>query len=127
MTPAGPKIYAAKKDRDNVGSTRLHGDVADAFNLCTHGEAIWIGFARKDAGKVNEFLLELSGNTVHQQLTFFTTSHLDDLFAKKGVKPFIIHQHCGDMIILPAGCLHQVTSYYLLMSQTCSFAFVRVY
>jgi hypothetical protein len=67
---AGPKIYAALRDKDCVGSTRLHGDVADAFNICTHGEAIWIAFACNDAGKVNEYVVERTGKSVHEQRFF---------------------------------------------------------
>ena len=106
---AGPKIYAALRDKNCVGSTRLHGDVADAFNICTHREAIWTTFARNDAGKVNEYVVERTGNSVHEQCFFFTTVDLDDLFEEKGVKPFTIHQRSGDMVIILASCLHQVS------------------
>lgn len=120
---SGPKMYAATEDDQGVGSTKLHGDVADAFNLCTFtdrkdGYALWTIFLRKDAPKVAEYILELnlgSGNPIYQQQTQLTATHLDDLYRKKGVRPFVIRQGCGDMVLIPAGDPHQVRHYRSLL------------
>ena len=53
-------MYSALRDRKGVGSTRIHMDVAPAFNILTHadsqGDALWRLFARKDAGLLDAWM-----------------------------------------------------------------------
>ena len=53
QTYVGPKMYSALRDKKGIGSTRLHLDVAPAFNVLAYADsqgcATWKIFARKDA------------------------------------------------------------------------------
>lgn len=133
----GPKMYIAYKDMIFVGSTKLHMDLTDAFNLMTFADGVdgfarWLIFARSDAAALAEWLRESKGlldNGIHQQNTFLTSADLDDLFEKKGVKPYIIDQRPGDLIFIPAGCPHQASSLLFVVLITNDFpadAFVAI-
>jgi len=109
-------MYIAYKDKIFVGSTKLHLDITDAFNLMTFADgvdgcAIWLIFARSDAAALAEWLHEskgLSDNPIHQHIIFLDSADLDDLFEKKGVRPYVIHQRPGELIFIPAGCAHLI-------------------
>jgi lysine-specific demethylase 3 len=109
-------MYNALKDKDTIGSTRLHKDIANAWNVLTFavhvdGYAIWVVFDSQDGDRLAEWLQKQfggCGNLIHQQQIFLTEGDLATLFAETGIQPYIIHQHPGDMLFIPAGCAHQV-------------------
>lgn len=111
----GPKGYFAYKDIRGCGSTRLHGDVADAVNLmayaCKDEEAIWHVFRRQDFEGVTDWMrirFKCRGHPIHRQKYYLTDEDLDDLLLTKGIRPYVIKQRSGGMVFIPAGCAHQV-------------------
>jgi|ERR1700691_1344175 hypothetical protein len=114
-THIGPKMYSALRDKNNVGSTRLHLDVTDAFNVLPfaheHGCAIWWTFARKDADALAAWLRKrynCQGHPIHQQQIFLTENDLRDLWDEAGIRPYIIRQRPNETVLIPSGCAHQV-------------------
>lgn len=109
-------MYIAYADKDGVGSTVLHKDMSDAFNLLCHtgmdnGYAEWTMFADNDDNDIMEWARKrwgITGNPFHQQTIFFRSEDLQELFAATGVKPYIIHQRKGDLIFIPSDFGHQV-------------------
>jgi len=113
-------MYNALKDIHGCGSTKLHVDVSDAWNINLYGTpagdpAIWLIFPRKQLGELARALRELDsrkgisreGNAALQHRIFLKDSDLEFL-AEKGIRPYIIYQRPGDMVFIPAGCAHQV-------------------
>lgn len=115
---------------ERIGSTRLHLDVANAWNFMPFGgPAIWLIFAAEDNDALAKWIKARklaewhrngqrgqppgAGNPIHEQKTFLKQADLDDLFADTGIRPYIIHQQQGDIVFIPAGCPHQV-KYFLL-------------
>ena len=108
----GPKMYIANKDR-GYGSTRLHMDVADAWNVLHCGLADWLMFRRQDADALAKFFCEQGifvgpGHPVHAQQICVTDDMLTTLEEKTGIRPYRVRQHKGDMVFIPVRCIHQV-------------------
>lgn len=116
----GPKMYNALRDIFGCGSTKLHMDVADAWNINLFGipgdkPAIWLVFCRNDAERLACALRKLDirnwisreGNPILQHRVFLTSADLEFL-AGEGIRPYVINQRLGDMVFIPAGCPHQV-------------------
>jgi [histone H3]-dimethyl-L-lysine9 demethylase len=108
-------MYSALRDKNGVGSTRIHMDVAPAFNILTHaesqGEALWHLFARKDAGPLAAWMrkrYDIEGNPIHQQQTYLTGDDLTDLWNEAQICPYTIHQRQNHIVLIPPGCPHQV-------------------
>jgi lysine-specific demethylase 3 len=100
-------------------------DVINAWNFMPFGgPAEWLVFAAADGDRLAEWITARkfaewlkdgqlgprpgSVNPIHEQKTFLTSSDLDDLAADTGIRPYIIHQHQGELVFIPAGCAHQV-------------------
>lgn len=45
---------------------------------------------------------------IHAQEIYLKSEHLEEL-RKRGVVPFSFVQHAGEMVLIPAGCAHQVS------------------
>lgn len=119
----GPKMYMASGDisANGVihihGSTCLHKDMTDAVNLNTFSErgALWHIFVPSDSDKIRLYLKQHPaykseyGDPIHAQKIYLTSSDLAKL-AEQQVIPFEIHQAQGDMVVIPAGCAHQVSN-----------------
>ena len=108
-------MYSALRDRKGVGSTRIHMDVAPAFNILTHadsqGDALWRLFARKDAGPLAAWMRKrygIKGNPIHQQQIYLTNDDLTDLWKEAQIRPYTIHQRQNQIVLIPPGCPHQV-------------------
>jgi [histone H3]-dimethyl-L-lysine9 demethylase len=105
-------MYIAKKDK-GYGSTRLHMDVADAWNVLHHGLANWLLFRRQDGDSVTEFFRECGifigpGHPIHAQQIYVTDDILSTLEEKTGIRPYKFRQCQGDMVFIPVRCIHQV-------------------
>ena len=116
----GPKMYIANKDR-GYGSTRLHMDVADAWNALHCGLADWLMFRRQDADALAKFFCEQGifvgpGHPVHAQQICVTDDMLTTLEEKTGIRPYRVRQHKGDMVFIPVRCIHQVKFSSLIRS-----------
>jgi len=108
-------MYSALRDIKGVGSTRLHMDVAPALNILTHadsqGDAIWHIFARKDTDRLTTWMRKrysTKGHPIHQQQFFLTDDDLADLWEELQIRPYTIHQHQNEIVLIPPGCPHQV-------------------
>ncbi|KAJ9051227.1 hypothetical protein DSO57_1006479 [Entomophthora muscae] len=127
ITPdLGPKMYVAYAGTTAhiSGTTQLHLDAADAINTLKYSSApagvagaIWHLFRREDAGTIREFIREkFPGITIHDpihdQYFYLTDALLEELFTSRGVKPFIMEQKVGEVVLIPAGCPHQVRNLY---------------
>ncbi|KAF7965218.1 hypothetical protein HWV62_45057 [Athelia sp. TMB] len=114
----GPKWYIAHRDVNGCGSTVLHTDASDAWNLILSGCAEWVIFQRRDRSGLALWMkanIEKSagskfGNHIHQQETFLTKDDLAKLELETGIRPFIFSQTTGQMVIIPSGCAHQVSA-----------------
>ena len=127
----GPKMYSAEAgDATSRGTTRLHLDVCDAFNLMVwsaeegQASALWHIFQPQHTLAIRTYLLRKAFAALHTTLSFDAWRELaddpiwgshcyltaDDLseLASAGIKSYEIHQQVGDMIIIPANALHQV-------------------
>lgn len=122
--PAGPKMYNAhgsKQDNEHHGSTNLHMDLTDAVNVMIWaaqrdgeaGYAVWHIFPAATSDLIRKFLKEEEGFTgpgdaIHSQCFYLTPAMLHRLAAKYNVLPYLIYQHPGEAVYIPAGCAHQV-------------------
>lgn len=120
----GPKAYVAsdpKGSDDSCGTTKLHLDVTDAFNLMVWSTdssspaALWHIFPADSTEKLKVFLRETVRqgleplDPVHCQAHYLSKGMLAELASKYGVRPWTVHQRTGDMVFIPAGCAHQVS------------------
>ena len=114
-------MYSACGGENNAdsGTTRLHVDVADAVNLITwtlddsRPSAIWHIFPRGSTPHLRKFLRETHSDhgeedPIHSQSFYLPDSQLERLATEYQVTPWKIEQRLGDMIVIPAGCPHQV-------------------
>ncbi|KAJ9087107.1 hypothetical protein DSO57_1036611 [Entomophthora muscae] len=122
----GPKIYIAYAGTaaEISGTTQLHLDAADAINAlhyCSGPDgaagAIWHLFRCEDAEAVRAFIhLKFPDITIndpiHDQSFYLNDALLEKLFLTKGIKPFIMEQKTGEVVLIPAGCPHQVRNLY---------------
>jgi JmjC domain, hydroxylase len=125
---AGPKMYNANGSSQNHrhGSTKLHLDVTGALNLMLYaaplpdgsrGFAVWHIFPSMATAMLRDFFRTEPavssrgpGDPIHNQNIYLTPELLQILADKHGVYPYVIHQHPGDAVFIPAGCAHQVGS-----------------
>ncbi|KAL1937496.1 hypothetical protein VTO73DRAFT_13148 [Trametes versicolor] len=135
----GPKLYSALMsllDDKHHGSTRLHLDLADAVNIMTYagltangtqGYATWHIFKATDVEKLREYLLtkhakgDILGDVIHNQQTFLSPSMLQELRQKHDVCPYVVQQHVGEAVFIPAGCAHQVSNQADCIKVACDF------
>ena len=114
-------MYVACGGEGNVlnGTTRLHLDVADAVNLATwtidasRPSAVWHIFPRGSVTELRKFLKEIfpdhgDDDPIHSQSFYLTDAQLERLAEDHDVVPWTIEQRLGDLIVIPAGCPHQV-------------------
>lgn len=109
---------ASVQDDKHSGSTRLHCDLCDAFNVMVYasghaGTALWHIFRASDSHKIRKYLLTTQKSVdgvdpIHGQQNYLGPKQLLQLQESYGVVPFIIHQGVGEAIYIPAGCPHQV-------------------
>lgn len=119
------------------GSTRLHGDYADALNYMAWadtteddhpGAAVWDILPADKRGAVGEFIKRNAslcgdpgwGHPIHSHQVYLTPLLLDLLAKETGIIPFRIMQQPGDVVFIPVGCIHQVRAkilyFYNLMN-----------
>jgi hypothetical protein len=125
---SGPKMYIANGNLQNNlyhGSTRLHLDVTGAINIMLYGAhlpdgksggALWHIFPSSAIPILRDFCrtepsagFQEPGDPIHNQAIYLTPTLLQLLSEKFGVHPFVIYQHPGDAVFIPAGCPHQVS------------------
>ena len=119
--PSGPKMYVACRGEENAlnGTTRLHLDMADAVNMITwtidpsRPSAVWHIFPRESKTDLRKFLIETypdhgDEDPIQSQSFYLTDAHLRRLAEDHDVVPWTIEQRLGDLIVIPAGCPHQV-------------------
>jgi [histone H3]-dimethyl-L-lysine9 demethylase len=126
---------ATTDGKGTLGTTRLHMDMSDAFNVMTFaaplpdttddeangakapGYAVWDIYKASDAGKLRQFLRELHGgglgaaaghDPIHAQTYYLDAEQRQLLFERHGVKSHRIFQRPGEGVFIPAGCAHQV-------------------
>ncbi|KAI9347317.1 hypothetical protein BDR26DRAFT_931548 [Obelidium mucronatum] len=117
----GPTLFIGSETPPNHPTTRLHKDGAGAYNTLLHVSdpskpgALWHIFTIQDTHK-----LELHFNDPKEGVfplvdfsTFLGEKELNSLETEFGVKPIVIEQFLGDMILIPAGCAHQVRNLQL--------------
>ena len=102
------------------GTTRLHLDVTDAANILTWAPApdepgaIWHIFDRHDTTRVRQAIRALGlcsteVDPIHSQSVYLGDNDLAAMAERFKVRPWTIRQRVGDLIVVPAGSLHQVT------------------
>lgn len=118
----GPKVYMALASRQEdgfSGSTRLHFDLCDAFNIMVHsspcdGSALWHIFKISDVQKLRAFIrasfdCPSHEDPIHCQQYYLGPTHLAQLERQHGVVPYSYYQVVGEAVFIPAGCPHQVS------------------
>lgn len=109
---------ASTQSDDHHGSTRLHCDLCDAFNIMVHaspstGRALWHIFRASDATKIREYLKlihpkdSMADDPIHCQKYYLGPSQLSQLREQYDVIPFTFQQAVGEAVYIPAGCPHQ--------------------
>ncbi|KAL6299902.1 hypothetical protein BKA93DRAFT_741529 [Sparassis latifolia] len=137
----GPKMYNAygsPQDSHHHGSTKLHIDITDAVNIMLWamdgisgrpGHAVWHLFKAESAPLIRKFLLDAGisgvGDPIHSQNVYLTPEMLDSLAAKYDVLPYVIYQHPGEAVFIPAGCPHQVSNEMDAIKIACDFLSVE--
>lgn len=120
LNDLGPKLYIAMATADdNTGTTKAHLDVTDAINILawSRGDgpaALWHIFPAAHTATVRHFLRQeyaLPGeiDPVHSQKYYLSDAKLARLKDMHGISPWTLHQRVGDAILIPAGCIHQVS------------------
>ncbi|KAK4684539.1 hypothetical protein P7C73_g5636, partial [Tremellales sp. Uapishka_1] len=123
----GPKMYNAFEAIENTGgfgTTRLHMDIADAFNVmlyaspCLDGQpgcAVWDLFRAEDADTIRKFLKsKFDGgplkftDPIHSQLFYLDAALRKELWERHSVASWRVYQYPGQGVFIPAGCAHQV-------------------
>jgi hypothetical protein len=126
---------ATTPDNRHQGSTKLHMDLTDAYNINLWatstqtndlGYALWHLFLASDAPLLRKFLIEEcgftgSGDPIHAQYIYLTPDLLQRLFKKYGVLPYTIHQYPGEAVLIPAYCAHQVANVADAIKIACDF------
>ncbi|GAA5976044.1 hypothetical protein JCM5350_000295 [Sporobolomyces pararoseus] len=130
----GPKGYFSEVSDDTEGgqgSTKLHTvNVllwASPGPQQTQGFAVWDLYRAEDADKIREFLYELiaeqnyggdvakarmdQDDPIHTQRFFLDQKLRKEMWEKKGVKSWRIHQKPSQVVFVPAGCAHQVCNF----------------
>lgn len=84
------------------------------------GLARWELFAREDAPKLNDFLRERFGgiDPISEGDIEMTQELLADIESSLGIRPYTIHQHAGQAVIIPALAPHYVC-FYAFASKYC--------
>ncbi|KAJ3357807.1 Lysine-specific demethylase 3A [Entophlyctis luteolus] len=117
----GATLFIGGPGDTETGTTRLHKDSASAYNTLVYAQhsdrpgAVWHLFKPADVKKISQVydrpskdnytLLDFSAYLDDEALAFLERVH--------GVKPIVIEQRVGDMILIPAGYAHQVRNYQL--------------
>ena len=113
-------MYAAMANRENEeGTTRLHLDVTDAANLMvwaadpSRPAARWHIFRQGDADALREAIWASkwcaeADHPIHSQTVYLKAEMLQHLADKYNIRPWIIEQSVGDLVVIPAGAAHQV-------------------
>lgn len=119
----GPKMYAAYagSSGSEIGTTQLHLDAADAINILKHsggpnGEpgAIWDLFRREDADGLRDYIRFKFGqiyaisDPIHDQAFYLSDEILEDIYLCKGIRSYRVFQKQNEVVLVPAGCPHQV-------------------
>lgn len=110
---------------ERQGTTCLHLDVTDAINVMMWARtpsqvgARWHIFKRHDAPRLRHALSDLGLvpreiDPLHAQSQFLTPATLSLLQAHYSITPVVVDQHVGDLVLIPAGCPHQVRQSRLL-------------
>ncbi|KAJ3074922.1 hypothetical protein HDU98_009797 [Podochytrium sp. JEL0797] len=124
----GPTLFISVLTPPNHPTTRLHKDGAGAYNALLWAEnasqpgALWHIFTREDT-KVLERVYNRPDEDAYPLLcfdTYFGETELQNLVREHGVKPVVIEQRVGEMILIPAGCAHQVRNLQLCVKVSIS-------
>lgn len=103
-------ISALCKQPPNIGSAMSQKPVA-----------IWHIFPTRSCEGLREYLKgktgDDTGDPIHNQETYLTAEMLKDLEGL-GIVPWEIEQREGDIVYIPAGCPHQVSSYPFFLTVT---------
>ncbi|KAI8618371.1 hypothetical protein BC830DRAFT_1109225 [Chytriomyces sp. MP71] len=118
----GPTLFiAGAAFSESAGTTVLHKDNAGAYNVCMYAQdpskpaAVWHLFSREDTRKIAAIYDRVDEDAyVMMDFThYLDAAALEMLEREHGVRPFVLEQKVGDMILIPAGCAHQVRNLQL--------------
>ncbi|KAF8294488.1 hypothetical protein DL93DRAFT_831903 [Clavulina sp. PMI_390] len=125
LGPKGYSAFQASEDPKDLGTTRLHMDIADAVNIMTYasrrrdgspGFAIWDIYHAEDSQAIRDFLrgefsnIAAHEDPIHSQHYYLDAALREKLWNTKGVKAWRIEQLPGHAVFIPAGCAHQVSN-----------------
>ncbi|KAI0242579.1 hypothetical protein L0F63_000614 [Massospora cicadina] len=121
----GPKMYVAYagKNGDLTGTTPLHLDASDAINVLRYSAgpqdqpgAVWHLFRREDTEGLRRFIASKAphklDDPIHDQSFYLSQTLLLELFEREKIRPYVIHQMVNEVVLIPAGCPHQVRNLY---------------
>jgi lysine-specific demethylase 3 len=118
--------FATVDTEGSKGSTRLHMDMADAVNIMVYAEqcsdgspggARWDLFRAEDAPVIRKFLRDRFNladglDPIHSQQFYLDKQLRTELYMKTGVRSHQVIQKQGEAVFIPAGCAHQVCTYF---------------
>ncbi|ORY38518.1 hypothetical protein BCR33DRAFT_662809, partial [Rhizoclosmatium globosum] len=116
-------------------TTMLHKDSASAYNTLlyvqddTRPGALWHIFNQDDTRMIAKVFNqpEINSNPLMDFTLYLNAKDLEVLEREHGVKPIVIEQRVGEMILIPAGCAHQVRNLQLCVKVRTFFILMYVY
>ncbi|GAA6035373.1 hypothetical protein JCM8097_008840 [Rhodosporidiobolus ruineniae] len=144
----GPRATCSWETNAKWSTTLLRTDCTDIASYMWWGgkdaetkkplRVRWDVFKAEDADKLREFCFEMQQKRAMKPQTlqkykethddpllypqmYLTKSMRLELFKKHGIQPFPIYQFEGDLVLVPAGCPYQVSSWVDHLSMTVSF------
>jgi JmjC domain, hydroxylase len=127
ISSLGPRMYNSMvsiQSSGGRGATKLHMDMVDMFNVMTYassapdggpGGAEWHVYRAEDVDKLRQFLRKrfqgsFQQDPIHSQQFYLDGEMRKELYETYGVKSHRLFQKPGDAILIPTGCVHQVSS-----------------
>ncbi|GAA5862860.1 hypothetical protein JCM8547_006572 [Rhodosporidiobolus lusitaniae] len=134
----GPRMVASWETNAKWPTTHLRTDCTDVASFMFWGgkdrntgkplRIRWDVFKQEDTDKLREFCWDLLTRKLAKGMTpakyreqhddpllspqlYLTKSQRAELFTRYGVKPHPIYQFEGDLVLVPAGCPYQVSSW----------------
>ncbi|GAA5834560.1 hypothetical protein JCM9279_004352 [Rhodotorula babjevae] len=134
----GPRLLASWDTDAATPTTKLQTSNTDIASYMVWGgrdpkthkalRVRWDVFREEDVGKLRDFCYDLlhsqqpkgTSNSKFRELhddpllsptMYLTKKQRAALFKRSGVKPYPIYQYMGDLVIIPAGCPYQISSW----------------
>ncbi|GAA5941971.1 hypothetical protein JCM10213_004351 [Rhodosporidiobolus nylandii] len=115
-------MYWGAYDQNTNKPLRIRWDVFKAEDSDQLREYLWDRmWAKNPKGLTLEKFKQQNDDPLLSPQFYLTKSQRAELWKKYGVKPFPVYQFEGDLVLIPAGCPYQVSSWIDHLNLTMSF------